>query len=58
MAGDVGDGFLSGGFIQMFTIFSIFLFGVPVVFRVIHLLRVQIQRLIMAVEGRPMHGAK
>jgi hypothetical protein len=57
MEADVGDGFLAGGFIQMFSIFSIFLFGIPVIFRVVHLLRVQIQRLIMAVEGKPM-GAK
>jgi hypothetical protein len=49
-------GLLSDAFLQMFTVLSVFLFGIPVVFRIVHLLRVQIQRLILAVEGRPMGG--
>ena len=51
-------GLLSDAFVQMLTVFSVFLFGVPVVFKIVHLLRVQIQRLILAVEGRPSSGRK
>jgi hypothetical protein len=49
---------LSADFMQLCIIFSVFLFGIPILFRIVHFLIAQGQKALMALEGRPLSGRR